>query len=208
MKYTWILLLLFTAIAIGVQKDASAEEATGNQVTTPSATSDDTALAGEVRHNIANDKSLSVANLDVKVDDGIVRLYGTLPSQAEVDRIVENVRKTNGVRTVQSYLKVAEPEPMNSLSDTPAKDDPTISNKALAEEGYGKEDESLTKRVQAKLDGDASIAGNQITVESNNGVVTLKGTIATVLDQQQIVELVQSVQGVKEVKSELIVEQE
>lgn len=54
---------------------------------------------------------LEVEDLSVVYNDGIATVNGTVPSQAEAEKVVLAVGNTKGVEQVDSRLKVVEPAP-------------------------------------------------------------------------------------------------
>ncbi|HLO61745.1 MAG TPA: BON domain-containing protein [Azonexus sp.] len=68
----------------------------------------DSAITAKVKARLATDKMSSLAKIKVDTDrDGVVYLSGTVASQSEAERAVTVARETEGVRTVQSDLKVS-----------------------------------------------------------------------------------------------------
>jgi hyperosmotically inducible protein len=65
------------------------------------------------------------------------------------------------------------------------------------------EDGALTNAVKSKLSAEASLKGQAVTVETYQGVVTLKGTVQNVEQRATAERLARSVKGVKNVRNEL-----
>ena len=61
------------------------------------------------------------------------------------------------------------------------------------------DDSKLTLQVKARLMSEKGIPARNISVETNNGIVILKGKVATVKQADTTVELAESVAGVKDV---------
>lgn len=71
----------------------------------------DSAITTKVKARLAGDKMTSLAKIKVDTDrDGVVYLSGTVGSQSEAERAITIARETDGVRTVQSDLKVSPPK--------------------------------------------------------------------------------------------------
>ena len=65
------------------------------------------------------------------------------------------------------------------------------------------QDGALTNAVKSKLSAEASLKGQAVTVETYQGVVTLKGTVQNVEQRATAERLARSVKGVKNVRNEL-----
>lgn len=66
-------------------------------------------------------------------------------------------------------------------------------------------DESITKDIKAKIAADKTVATQSVEVASKEGVVTLSGTVDSAAQAQTIVNLAQSVTGVKRVDTKVTV---
>ncbi len=68
------------------------------------------------------------------------------------------------------------------------------------------EDGSITAAVKMKFANDELVSANNIDVDTSNGVVTLNGTVSSQAEAQRAVDLAQTVSGVKNVRSNLIIQ--
>ena len=73
--------------------------------------------------------------------------------------------------------------------------------------GQKVEDGSITAAVKAKFANDELVKASTIDVDTKDGYVTLNGTVASQGEADRAVTLARTVDGVKEVRSNLIVEQ-
>lgn len=71
---------------------------------------DDAAITASVKARLAKDNLTSVIDIDVDTYNGVVTLYGKVPSERALDRAVAVARHTRGVRRVVSKLAVAPPK--------------------------------------------------------------------------------------------------
>ena len=69
-------------------------------------TTDDPTISTHVKIALLNDPLLGALRLDAKTFQGTVTLFGTVSSQAEVDRAIAAARKVAGARNVKSELKI------------------------------------------------------------------------------------------------------
>ena len=65
------------------------------------------------------------------------------------------------------------------------------------------DDASISARVKTVLLNDTQVAATKIDVVSNQGVVTLTGSVKSKADETRAIELARSVQGVRDVHSQL-----
>lgn len=79
--------------------------------------------------------------------------------------------------------------------------------KDTAEEvGETVQDGSITAAIKMKFANDEVVSASNIDIDTSNGVVTLNGTVASQVEANRAVELAQAVSGVKNVRSNLIIE--
>jgi len=73
------------------------------------------------------------------------------------------------------------------------------------DKGTTETDRTLNSQIRTALKGDTSLndASQKVNLSSDNGVVTLSGTVATEKDKQDIESRVESMAGVKEVENNL-----
>lgn len=121
---------------------------------------------------------------DINVDtrNGVVTLFGTVPSQASKAAAEAEARKVSGVNKVVNELEVVPPSRKDAVE---AKDDDV--EKAI--------DNALSKRDDLR--------GSNIDVEVANGVARLTGTVENEQQRMAAAVAARSTPGVKAVKEEL-----
>jgi hyperosmotically inducible periplasmic protein len=77
---------------------------------------------------------------------------------------------------------------------------------ATKEVGETVEDGSITAAVKMRFANDEIVSAGNIDVDTSNGIVTLNGTVGTQAEADRAIELAQTVSGVKNVRSNLIVQ--
>jgi hyperosmotically inducible protein len=148
------------------------------------AQSSDSTITSDVKNRIAADKSLEGTNVIVKTTNGVVTLSGTVASETQATKATEVVQSLNGVKDVDtSHLKVKDSQ--QPLTDAFI----TAKIKGIF--------------IREKLFGDKDIAAMGITVETNNGIVSLGGTADSQVQANNAIKLARSVSGVKNVKSSI-----
>jgi osmotically-inducible protein OsmY len=77
---------------------------------------------------------------------------------------------------------------------------------ATKEAGETVEDGSITAAVKMRFANDELVSASRIDVDTSNGIVTLNGTVDSQAEADRAVQLAQTVNGVKNVRSNLIVQ--
>jgi osmotically-inducible protein OsmY len=75
-----------------------------------------------------------------------------------------------------------------------------------ARSGRANDDATTTTRVKIALLNDARVGGMRLEVKTFQGVVTLSGTVKSAADEQAAIAAARTIQGVRDVKSELKIE--
>jgi osmotically-inducible protein OsmY len=135
---------------------------------------------------------LNPFKLDVDVKDGVVRLGGKVDSDVERDLAVEIAKGTEGVKKVEEEIRI-EPGAMAGERREP-------------EFFRTVEDATVTARVKSKLLWNRNTNGLDIDVDTDNGVVTLKGKVGSDAHRELALQLARNTTGVQRVKGELEVE--
>ena len=77
-------------------------------MTTPKAFVKDSVITTKIKAKLAEEKLSSLVKISVDTDDkGMVNLGGTAPTQAAADKAVSISRAVEGVKTVESHIKIA-----------------------------------------------------------------------------------------------------
>lgn len=184
------------------------EVRTSNQKNPDRVSREDPVITSDVRNKITEDERLSGLILDVKTDKGVVTINGKTHSQEQIDRAIELARNTPGVVSVNSLLKIDAASTSDTLT-------PTIEDrKTIVEKGQKELDEAadisgdarIENEVKSKFAADDMIKSRNIRITSKDGVVTLKGSVRSTTEQDEAVRVANSVSGVREVRSEIIID--
>jgi len=184
------------------------EVRTSNQNNPDKVSREDPVITSDVRSKMTEDERLRGLILDVKTENGIVTISGKAHTQGQVDRAIELARNTPGVVTVNSLLNIDASSTSDTSTPTPE------DRKQVVEKGQKELDEAadisgdarIENEVKSKFAADDMIKSRNIRITSKDGVVTLKGTVRSSEEQDEAVRLANSVTGVKEVKSEVIID--
>jgi osmotically-inducible protein OsmY len=130
-------------------------------------------------------------NVDVTTNsNGVVSLSGQVGSQEAKTEAVRIAREVEGVSRVEDHLRIEG----QAAGDT-AESDPDF--------GPNQPDPWITAKIQSKYFLDDEVKGHEINVDTNNGVVTLNGTVANEARRRQAVSLARATDGVKSVTDNL-----
>ena len=180
--------------------------------------STDPGLTTAVKSKLAADDTVKAYKIDVDTKDAVVTLNGAVDSAAAKRRAVELARATEGVRDVVDEMTVTPGvTPTTGVDDKvqgEAKeaardaDDKTDAAQRKAgdkadDAGDAVGDAALTSKVKTKFLADDDISGLKIDVDSNNGVVTLTGTVTTAAEKALALKTAKATDGVKSVVDHL-----
>jgi len=142
----------------------------------------DMAVTAIVNTKIALDSTFSHSNFNVKVQDGVVIMSGTVNSRSEIKALIELARSTTGVKSVDvSKLTVQK------------------SNQPMTDFFIEAKVESLF--LKERLFGEKNAPPSGVSIEINNGVVYLSGKASDDTQIDHAIMLAKSVTGVTRVVS-------
>lgn len=180
-------------------------------LTTVACSSSDPGLTSAVKSKLAADDTVKAYKIDVDTKDAVVTLNGAVDTAVARQRAVELAREIEGVRDVVDQLTVTPgATPMAGVDDrarreADAKVDEAQRKAADATDRAGAttSDAALTTMVKTTFLADGGISGLKIDVDSNNGVVTLTGTVPTAAEKALALKVAQGTEGVKSVVDRL-----
>ena len=197
---------------------------------TANTSTDDSRISSEIESRITADSSLTGHEIEVDTDDGVVTLNGEVSTQAEAETALNIANSVTGVRSVRSHIRV-NPESASAgegesfgqeveeLGETAKKEAEELgetakqkteeygerAEKGLEDLGEAAKDASITAEVKLKLAADDRVSASAIDVDTENGTVTLTGTVRTQAEANRAVQLARGVENVVNVRSKLTV---
>lgn len=146
----------------------------------------DSVITGKVKSALLNDEGVSSVDISAETKEGKVTLSGFVPSQEQAERAVEVAGNIKGVTSVddQLHVKAGGVAEKGSLAG--------LAGDAL-----------ITGKVKAVLLADDVVAGTEVGVETDNGVVHLSGEVESAEQAEQAALLAGQVEGVSTVKNDL-----
>jgi hyperosmotically inducible periplasmic protein len=173
-----ITLALCGAACDRVQQSAGPAQQTGSV----GAGIDDSILSAKLAAALLADLSSRSYGFRLEVHQGAVRLSGHAPSQADIDRAVQVLRRVEGVKAVDNR---AEVKPVDDSV------------------GARVDDGIITARVKTALIADASVRGAGIGVATRKGEVQLSGFVDAPAQGERAAEIARGVEGVRAVDNQI-----
>lgn len=183
-------------------------------IVTVACSSSDPGLTTAVKSKLAADDTVKAYRIDVDTKDAVVTLNGAVDTPMVRERAVELARQTEGVRDVVDNLTISPGATPTTGMDDPlqreageagrygdARTDDAQRNAGDAADRTGDAagNAALTAQVKTKFLADDDVSGLNIDVDSNNGVVTLTGTVPTDAAKTLALKLARETEGVKSV---------
>jgi osmotically-inducible protein OsmY len=138
-------------------------------------------LTGKTKFRFMTDPDVPAREINVDTWDGVVTLFGTVPSSAVRSKAMQIARDVSGVKAVKNELVVV----------------PKAKKKAVR-----KEDGNLTDVIERRLKA-AEIEGSNINVQVRAGVARLTGTVKRPVDRYDAVVIVRTTDGVAAVRDDM-----
>jgi hyperosmotically inducible protein len=161
----------------------------------------DAGITTNVKSKMAVDDSVKAYQVNVDTRNGVVTLTGDVDSPLAKERAVQIARNTDGVRDVVDNITVTESAPTGGLYDRSDADRGTGNIGDNVRNITG--DAGITSAVKAKLLADSMVSGLRIDVDTNDGVVTLTGTVKSKAEADRAVMLTRNTEGVTTVVNNL-----
>jgi osmotically-inducible protein OsmY len=167
----------------------------------------DPGITTAVKSKMAADDTVKAYRIDVDTKDRVVTLSGAVDTAAAKQRAVEIARTTDGVRDVVDQLTIAPAATPTTGIDDPIQREAAEAARAAKEKageaGDVVGDAGITSKVKTKFLADTGVSGLKIDVDTNNGIVTLTGTVPTEAEKRRAMELARQTDGVKSVVDRL-----
>lgn len=163
------------------------------EVSSPGPERSDGWIALKIRSVLLLRSNVSATNTDVSVRDGNVILNGTADTAAQRELTETYARGVEGVKSVQNKLVVREPGTNGQLAEAASAEEEKI------------DDTSITAQVKYALMSHRSIGALKASVETQDGVVAIRGRATTQGEKELVSQLASSVRGVSAVENSMTV---
>lgn len=188
---------------------------------------DDSAIKSRIETRLKAAASLKDDTINVSVENGVVTLTGTVDSKAQSLRAAQ-LAHVKGVTNVENKLDV-ESKTERTAEKAAAKAGKTMEKAGEKTERAGEKtkdaaakagektkeaagtageaitDAWITTKIKADFINEDALKGSDINVDTNNHVVTLKGTVASLAGKSRAEQIAKTTKGVTRVINTLTV---
>lgn len=148
------------------------------------------------------DEQVKARYVDVATHDGVVTVKGFVESPGARERALQIARATSGVKQVNDQLLIGQ-SPKAFEAASPVATSGIVTPPAPAT--TRPDDGQVVNTIQAKYFLDGSIKARHIDVDVRDGVVTLRGEVASEAERAQALTLARATDGVVRVEDTLTV---
>jgi hyperosmotically inducible protein len=183
----------------------------------------DPGITTAVKTKLAADDTVKAYQIDVDTANGVVTLTGIVEAPAAKEQAVSIARRTDGVKDVVDHITVNQaaattPDHVGDNIGDDIKDATKTAGEKISEgtekavdatkdaaEKTGEDitDAAITTAVKTKLLADTKTPGLKIDVDTNDGIVTLSGTVPSKAAEDKAVADARDTKGVKRVVNKL-----
>jgi hyperosmotically inducible protein len=217
---------VIASLALGVALAAGALPA--GAVPANAAVKADSSPADQIEARVHRDATLKGHHIKATVDGGVATLTGTVATESQKAKAAQ-LAHVKGITRVDNQIVVDRSAAAKNRETIGTKAGKGIDKSKNAAEKAGestkdavatagqKTKESVSKagaeitdawiisRVHSRFVGDDLLKGSDINVDSDNHMVTLKGTVATQAGRARALQIARDTEGVKRVVDHLVV---
>ncbi|MBC7984891.1 MAG: BON domain-containing protein [Candidatus Obscuribacterales bacterium] len=164
-------------------------------------TTDDATITAAVKSKLLWSRYADGLTTDVDTKMGKVTLKGTADSAAEKDLAKRLALNTRGVVSVDNQLVVDSAKATAARNAKMAENRTAENRTADKDDGNKVADSWITTKVKSTYGFSSNVDGSDITVNTNQGIVTLTGKVDSGVERALAIELAKNIKGVKSVQS-------
>ena len=182
----------------------------------------DPGITTAVKSKLAADDTVKAYQIDVDTSRRVVTLSGAVETSAAKEQALMLARQTDGVQDVVDRITV-DPQAAPTTGDLreganeagreireesgeaadKAKELGREAGEAVDRTGAVMTDAAVTSAVKTKFLADTAVSGLKIDVDTKDGMVTLRGAVATKTEADRAVAIARETSGVKSVVNNL-----
>lgn len=181
--------LTLVSVPTGAQSNAPKTAAPGAPAQT------DDSLEDRIEYRLETNATTRKYDVRVKVRKGVATLEGDVATAAQKAE-AERLAKIDGVTRIENKIDV-DPDEDKSVADRV--------KAGLSKTGETITDAWITAKVKWFYLGEDELKGSDINVDTNNKVVTLKGTVKTQAGKAKANQLAKDTDGVAKVVDQLVI---
>lgn len=152
----------------------------------------DTTTTATIKSKLLWNNSTEGLDIHVDTENGVVTLTGETDSSASKELAERLAEDTDGVREVKNELTV--------IGEDPSEAESTVAETA-DDAGNVLSDAWITSKVKSSFLFSRSLSGLDISVDTDNGRVTLEGAVDTNAEKDLAEQTAKNIRGVREVDS-------
>jgi osmotically-inducible protein OsmY len=168
----------------------------------------DSWLTAKIQAQFFVDEDIKSRFINVRSRDGVVRLKGFVESDDARRQVLEITRNTDGVKQIEDRELLVGRPASESFETASAPSAAPVATTGIAPAAAPAPPDASTvvSLVQAKYFLDPMIKARNISVELANGVITLRGQVASESERSQALLLARETPGVQRVEDYLTVD--
>lgn len=163
-------------------------------------------LDGRIHQRLKADRSLKGYDIDASVTDRVATLSGTVATEQQKIR-AGRLARVSGIRRVDNNITVDRDAVRGTTGrlEHGAEEVGRTGEHAAAKTGEVATDGWITSRIHERFMGVDELKGSDISVDTNDHVVTLKGSVLSEAGRRKAVEIAKNTEGVHDVVDHLII---
>jgi hyperosmotically inducible protein len=163
---------------------------------------EDATLTAKVKYRLILNKNIASYDINVDTEKGVVILSGKVDSPAKRDLAVKLAENTSGVDRVRDNLTVVDSREMGE------KQSGSSMKKKMEELSQDMKDTWITAKARSLLLVSAEAEGADYDISTENGKVTVAGTVMSRQQAEDIQKILEDLQGVRKVENNLKVREQ
>lgn len=190
--------LATSALPLSVQASEAAPQRTAGQAI------DDATITASVKTKLLADERTKGFDINVDTRQGRVILSGGADSATAKQAATELATHVDGVVSVDNQLVVAAPGTQARQAANTATASGEV-RAAASDTGEVIDDAWITTKVKSQLVADSDVPGTDISVETKNNVVHLRGVVETTQARAEAIRIAETTEGVRGVEAKDLV---
>mgnify|MGYP005749840431 CR=1 FL=1 len=167
-------------------------------------TIDDATITASVKAKLLADERTKGFDINVDTVRGQVTLNGGADSAGSKQAATELARTVEGVVGVDNRLVVATPGSEARQAANTATASGEVRS-AMSETGEAIDDGWITTKVKSQLMAESDVPGTEITVETKNNIVHLRGVVESNAVRAEAIRIAETTEGVRGVEADNLI---
>jgi hyperosmotically inducible protein len=161
-------------------------------------------LTAKVKSALLADEQIKALHINVDTLKGNVTLKGDADSTTQISQAGKVAAEVKGVQSVNNQLTVKPDAKSGSAERKDDKQNTKLGNTVSDAKQFAN-DSTITAKVKAALLADEQVKGSQVSVETDKGIVTLKGKVGSPDQAIKAARIASNIEGVTSVQNDLTI---